>query len=122
MRKSFIALLLFLNTIAFGQKATFEIKYSEQLAVLRSRTEYDSEITANSIEKMQQTPLTKVIIISKNNAEKIKLLKSKFKELKNWKVNPDKEFTEKILLEDKSQLLVVNQKKSSTETLLKSFK
>ncbi len=88
----------------------------------RSRTEYADEITENSIEKMQNTPLTKMVIISKDNKEKIKLIKNRFRELKNWNVNPDKEFAEKILLEDKSQLIIVNQKKSDLETLIKLLK
>ncbi|WP_433833889.1 hypothetical protein [Flavobacterium anhuiense] len=87
----------------------------------RSRTEYEDQITESSIEKMQNTPLTKMVIISKGSKEKIKLLKDKFKELKNWKPSPDKEFTEKILLGDKSQLIIVNQKKSDLETLIKSI-
>lgn len=87
----------------------------------RSRTQYDSEITGNSIEKMKETPLTKVVIISKNNAEKLKLLKSKFKELSKWQFKADKEFADKILLDDKSQLIIINQKKSTLESLIKSI-
>lgn len=85
----------------------------------RSRSEYDSEIIESSIEKMQKTPLTKVVIISKNNAEKLKLLKSKFSAFKKIKFNADKEFAEKILLDDKSQLIILNQKKSTIEMLFK---
>ncbi|MEN2489676.1 hypothetical protein AAYQ05_17870 [Flavobacterium sp. B11] len=87
----------------------------------RSRTEYEDQISESSIEKMKQTPLTKMVIISKDSKEKIKLLKSKFTELKNWKANPDKEFVEKILLDNKSQLIIVNQKKTELETLIKSI-
>lgn len=83
----------------------------------RSRVEYDSEISGNSIEKMKATPLTKVIIISKNSTDKIKLIKSKFDELKDWKASSNKEFANKILLNDKSQLIVINQKESSIEAL-----
>ncbi|OMQ09083.1 hypothetical protein [[Flexibacter] sp. ATCC 35103] len=85
----------------------------------RSRSEFEDEITESSIENMQKTTLTKIIIISKNNTEKIKLIKNKFPELKNWKINADKEFAEKILLNDKSQLIVLNQKKSTIEDLIK---
>lgn len=85
----------------------------------RSRSEFEDEITESSIENMQKTTLTKIIIISKNNTEKLKLIKNKFPELKNWKMNADKEFAEKILLNDKSQLIVLNQKKSTIEDLIK---
>lgn len=93
-----------------------------QIFRYRSRTEYEDQITESSIEKMQKTPLTKVIIISKNNGEKLKLVKSKFAVLKNWRFNADKEFAEKIFLEDKSQLIILNQKESTLDTLFKSIK
>ena len=99
-----------------------DFKAINKLFRYRSRTEYEDQITESSIEKMKQTPLTKMVIISKDSKEKIKLLKNKFKELKNWKANPDKEFADKILLEDKSQLIILNQKKSDLEALIKIIK
>ena len=98
-----------------------DFKVINKMFRYRSRTEYEDQITEGSIEKMKHTPLTKIVIISKDSKEKIKLLKSKFTELKNWKANPDKEFVEKILLDDKSQLIIVNQKKTELETLIKSI-
>jgi len=88
----------------------------------RSRTEEEYQITKSSIEKMKTTSLTKVIVISKNSAEKIKLLKNEFPELKNWNPNANKEFANMILLNDKSQLIVLNQKTATIETLFKSIK
>jgi hypothetical protein len=88
----------------------------------RSKAEYETQITEISIEKMQKTPLTKVIIISKNNNDKLKLIKRKFKELNNWKFNAGKDFSYKTLLDDKSQLIILNQKESTIETLIKSIK
>ena len=93
-----------------------------QLFRYRSRTEYDLDLSEIGIEKMQNTTLTKVIIISKNSAEKIKLLKRKFAALKNWKVDTDKEFAEKMLLADKSQLIIINRKTSTLESLIKLIK
>jgi hypothetical protein len=84
----------------------------------RSRTMSETEITKSTIEKMQKTTLTKIIIVSKNNDENLKLIKNSFKELKNWKFNSEKEFDYKILLEDKSQLFIINQKKSTLESLI----
>lgn len=66
----------------------------------RSMEENDTEISANSIEKMKKTPLTKVIIVSKNNQEKLSLVKKEFIELKMWKFASDKEFVFKTLLQD----------------------
>jgi hypothetical protein len=99
-----------------------DFKVINKMFRYRSRTEYEDQITESSIEKMKHTPLTKMVIISKDSKEKIKLLKNKFKELENWKANPDKEFVEKILLDDKSQLIIVNQKKSDLETLINLIK
>lgn len=84
----------------------------------RSSANYESEITQSTIDKMKKSKLTKLIIISKNNKEKLILIKRGFKELNNSKLNAEKEFNYKILLEDKSQLIIINQKKSTTEILL----
>jgi hypothetical protein len=86
-----------------------------------SSANYDSEITESGIEKMKNSSLTKLIIISNNNKEKLNLIKREFKELSNWKFNAENEFNHKILLEDKSQLIIINQKKSTTEILLKQL-
>ncbi len=99
-----------------------DLRKINQLFRYRSRTEFDSEITENSITKMKDTPLTKVVVISKNNKEKIKLLKTKFPELKDWKVNADKEFANIFFLSDKSQLIIINQKESTIEMLFKTIK
>lgn len=87
----------------------------------RSSANYETEINESSIEKMKKTSLTKLIIISKNNKEKLNLIKKEFKELNNWKFNSKNEFHYKILLEDKSQLIIINQKKSKAEMLIKKL-
>lgn len=87
-----------------------------------SSEENATELNEISISKMQKTPLTKVIVVSKNNNEKLKLIKNNFIELKNWSFNADKDFSCKILLADKSQLIILNQKKSTIETLIKALK
>lgn len=84
----------------------------------RSMEENETEITAVNIKKMKMTPLTKVIIVSKNNPQKLSLIKSQFTELKKWKYVSNREFVYKILLEDKSQLIIINQNKSSLDKLL----
>ncbi|AWK06034.1 hypothetical protein HYN56_18105 [Flavobacterium crocinum] len=99
-----------------------DLRKINQLFRYRSRTEFDSEITENSINKMKNTPLTKIVIISKENSEKFKLLKNDFPELKEWKVNTNKEFANKTLLSDKSQLIIINQKDSTVDSLFKLIK
>ena len=90
-----------------------------QLYPYSSYSEYETEISVNSIEKMKKFPLTKIIIISKDDKSKLKLITSEFPELSTWKYNPQKEFVYKKLLKDKSQLIVVNQINSTIESLLK---
>ena len=87
----------------------------------RSSANYESEITERTIEKMKKTSLTKFIIVSKNNKEKLNLIKKEFKELNKWKFNSENEFNYKTLLKDKSQLIIINQKKSITEILIKKL-
>lgn len=88
----------------------------------RSSEENDTEISEASLDKMQKTPLTKIIIVSKNNSEKLKLIRKQFTELEKWHFTADKDFSYKILLEDKSQLIILNQKKSTIEALIKTLK
>jgi len=87
-----------------------------------SNSEYETELNAGSIEKMQQTPLTKIIVVSQDNTRKLALIKDQFKVLKNWAYQPKKEFVYKTFLADKSQLIIINQYQSSTEALLKTVK
>jgi hypothetical protein len=84
-----------------------------------SASESETKLTESSIEKMKETPLTKVVIISKNNSEKLNLIKRKFSELKNLKFNANKEFAYHTILKDKSQLIILNQKNSTIATLIK---
>lgn len=93
-----------------------------QMYPMRSSEESETQISMLSLEKMKKTPLTKIIIISQNNNEKLNLVKSQFKELKQWNFNPDKEFQYKVLLDDKSQLLIINQHQSALQSFFANFK
>ncbi len=88
----------------------------------RSMEENDSELSETSINTMKKTPLTKLIVISNDNAQKLTLVKSNFKELRDWKYIPDQEFVRKFLLNDKSQLIIINQKNSTLDKLLTMIK
>lgn len=101
---------------------TDHFKAVSKLFRYSSYSEYATEITAKSIEAMQQTPLTKVIIVSTDHPQKLALIKRQFNALKNWSYQPGKEFVYKTLLADKSQLIIINQYQSSTEALLKEIK
>lgn len=93
-----------------------------QMYPMRSSEESETPISMLSLEKMKKTPLTKIIIISQNNKEKLELVKNQFQELKQWTFNPDQEFKYKVLLDDKSQLLIINQKQSALETFFANSK
>lgn len=81
-----------------------------------------TELNESSIDKMANTPVTKFIVVAKNHKERLQLLKKKFKELKNWKYNANSDFSYKILLEDKTQLIILNQKKLTLEQLIENLK
>lgn len=87
-----------------------------------SSSEYETELSAAGLTKMKQTPLTKIIIVTQDNSNKLALIKKQFKELKNWAFKPNEAFVYKTFLADKSQLIIVNQYQSSTQTLLKTIK
>jgi hypothetical protein len=92
-----------------------------QLYSYCSVSEADDQINEASIEKLKSTPLTKIIIISKNNNSQLSLIKKSFIELKNWKYQSDKEFDYKIFLNDKTQLYIINQLKTPTKILIKNL-
>lgn len=92
-----------------------------QLFPRRSMTEEEDQVTENSIEKMKAVPMTKIIIVSKDHAAKLELIKRKFPELKNWKYKKDKEFTYNTILGDKTQLFIINQMATPTEKLLEKL-
>ncbi|OYY04168.1 MAG: hypothetical protein B7Y76_02840, partial [Sphingobacteriia bacterium 35-40-5] len=102
------------------QQSDFNI--FRQLYPYCSIMEAEDQITEGSIEKMKAAPLTKVIIVSKNNKSDLALIKKMFPELKNWNYNATKEFSYSQFLNDKSQLYIINQISSSTETLIKQLK
>ena len=85
----------------------------------RYSSNYQSEVplTQSSLERMKSTPITKIIIVSSNNENKLEMIKSTFEELKNWNFSPQKEFVHTINLEDKTRLIIINQLSSSIDEL-----
>lgn len=75
-------------------------------------------INHSSLEQMKETPITKVIIVSSDNKNKLSLVKATFPELKNWKYKVQKEFAYTVNLKDKTKLIIVNR---HTTTLDKLF-
>ena len=56
-------------------------------------SEYKNQLNLLSLEEMKLHPVTKVIIVSKENKSKLKLIKNNFKELKNWNPDYQKDFS-----------------------------
>jgi len=85
----------------------------------RYSSNYQSEVplTQSSLERMKSTPITKIIIASSNNENKLEMIKNTFEELKNWKISAQKEFVHTINLEDKTRLIIINQLSSSIDEL-----
>lgn len=82
-----------------------------------SMSQYEDEVSESSIDRMRAIPLTKVILISKENEQKLTLVKKKFPELKDWKFKAKQDFFHTVFLEDKTWLLLVNTVKSTAEQM-----
>lgn len=93
----------------------------DQAYPYRSMSAYDPEITINSIQKMKLAPITKMVIISKNNNAELALLKQQFNELKTWQPNSATDFSYTVFLTDKTYLIVLNNVKNNTAQQLESL-
>ena len=87
----------------------------------RSMSQYETGLTSVTIEKMKRAPVTKIVIISKNNRHKISLLKQAFAELKSWTPAATRDFNYTVWLKDKTWLIVVNEVRNNTEQHLKTL-
>lgn len=92
-----------------------DFKLINKLYPYSSLSQYEDAITDFSIDRMKPCAITKMIIVSKNNEEKLELIRHKFPELKEWKYKAKSDFMYHCLLQDKTQLIIINNVKSSTE-------
>lgn len=74
-------------------------------------------LTQTALERMKNTPITKVIVVSSDHHNKLELIRNTFDELKNWKFNSKLEFTYPIDLKDKTKLIIINQYKSTMDEI-----
>lgn len=86
-----------------------------------SMSHEEDEITENSISKMKATTLSKVIVVSKDNANTLALIKKQFPELKHWNYKADKEFEYNVFLKDRTQLYIINQHRTPLTDLIKKM-
>lgn len=83
-----------------------------------SFSQYEDKITENSVDKLKASAITKVIFVSKENEARLLMIKKRFPELKAWKYKAKQDFLHSVFLEDKTQLIIVNTVKKSTEEML----
>lgn len=93
----------------------------DQLYPYRSMSGYDPQLTAASIEKMKQAPITKIVIVSKDNKQALGLLKSEFTELRGWQPDSRTDFSYAVFLTDKTYLIILNDVTGNTAKQLEAL-
>ncbi|WP_443947090.1 hypothetical protein ACJVDH_08270 [Pedobacter sp. AW1-32] len=80
-------------------------------------------MSLNGLEEIKKQPLTKIIIIADDHKKKLNMIKDSFKELKDIKMDPKKEFIQVFDLMDNTKLFIINRYASSVESMMEtSFK
>jgi hypothetical protein len=95
-----------------------DFKLTNKLYAYSSLSQFEDVVNENSIDRMKPCALTKMIIISNDNETKLALVKNKFSELKDWKYKAKSDFFYHTLLRDKTQLIIINRVKGTTENAL----
>lgn len=88
----------------------------------RSMSDYENGISEGAIGKMKQAPITKIIIVSKNNKEQLGLIKRGFTELGNWVPDDRTDFSYPVFLGDKTWLIVINDVQKTTEEQIETLR
>jgi hypothetical protein len=88
----------------------------------RSMSETDDQITESSLAKMKDAPITKLIIISKDNKNKLQSIKRNFIELANWRPNDQIDFVKSAFLSDKTFLIIINNIKKTIQDQIEKLK
>lgn len=123
---NFSSWLLELENIMLGRYVlsdnAADFKVLDQKFRYRPSAAYLEGISVSNIETMAKTPTTRVIFISKDNKNKLELIKQSFVELRDWKPNAKTDFTYSILLKDKAYLIVINSVRKTTKEQIESLK
>jgi hypothetical protein len=88
----------------------------------RSMSQYEVGVSESSLDKLKQAPITKLVIISKENNNKLLLVKKKFMELQDWQPLDQEDFTYCLFLADKTYLIIINQVRKTTREQLADLK
>ena len=78
----------------------------------KTYTMSDIPVREADFQRLKETPISKIIIISSDNKKGLGRIKETFPELKNWKYNAKHEFVYTTTLEDKTRLIVINRLKT----------
>ncbi|REJ81979.1 MAG: hypothetical protein DWQ44_13780 [Bacteroidetes bacterium] len=95
-----------------------EIEYFNNNYRYSSYFSSQTPVVQSALERMKETPMTKVIIISSENKSKLKLVRSTFPELYKWKYKAQKEFIYTVNLQDKTKLIIINKHSTTLDKLL----
>ncbi len=88
----------------------------------RSIREHREEISLYTLEEIKKNPVTKLIVVSKNNREKLEMIKNSFAELKDWTPESNSDFIHSIFLPDKTYLIIINNVSKPFGEMLKEIK
>ncbi|MFD1551027.1 hypothetical protein DNU06_04500 [Putridiphycobacter roseus] len=78
----------------------------------------EDRIDLLSLSRLKETPVTKIIIVSNHNSNKLNEIKTQFSALHKWNFDPNQEFIITFDLKDKTKLIIVNAIKTSPNDLL----
>lgn len=88
----------------------------------RSMSQYDNPVSLAGIDKMKAAPITKVVIVSKDNPQKLAWLQQTFAELRDWTPDARQDFTYAVWLSDKTYLLVINEVHKKTAEVIAALR
>ncbi len=84
----------------------------------RSMTQYETPISMAALQKMKAAPITKVIVVGKDNKRTLALIKSNFDELKEERIDEKMDYMDAVPLKDKTWLLIINKVTKTTGAIL----
>jgi len=87
----------------------------------RSGHKYENEISKSSLQKLENTTSTKIIIVNTDQKEKLRLIRQNIAELHGWHYNEKKDFIYSLFLKDRTWLIIFNNVKGTAEEKLQTL-
>ncbi len=98
-----------------------DFQLTQRLYSFSPNHEYENQISFSSLKKLSDHHGTKLLIVNKNNNEKLELIKSNFPELADWHFDAGQDFVYCKFLHDKTWLIVLNNVHGDSENKLKNL-